>query len=75
MQIHPALHKEKLASRGIKPKDLHDIALNIDIGAEILKENLEKTRYDVRRSLFKYVGGRSPVYVNNIINNYVRFDA
>ena len=75
MQIHPHLHKEKLASRGITSKnELFNISINIDIGAEILKEILERYNYNVKRSLMAYVGGSHQGYVNDILNVYVKFD-
>ena len=74
MQVHPIAHKEKLAKRNVTPSQLSVIAVNIDIGAEILKEYLERYHYDVALTLRKYVGGHSPQYTKNIISNYVYFD-
>lgn len=74
MQIHPVIHKDKLEERGLKKDHLYDIAVNVDIGTEILKSYLVKYDYNVKRALYHYVGGKSPNYVMDIINWYVQYD-
>ena len=75
MQIHPGAHKDKLAARHIKPRDLQDVTINIDVGAEVLREYLDRFDWNIKKSLIAYVGGKHLDYVNDVLSCYVKFDA
>jgi hypothetical protein len=57
MQVRFGVWGEKLK---LKSKyDLHDIDINIDSGCRILRIYLDETKNDMKKALYKYVGGNA----------------
>ena len=55
MQVRPGVWLEKL---GLKNKnELHDIEKGIDAGCKILRTYLDETNDNMKKALYKYVGG------------------
>lgn len=73
MQIHPVAQKSKLQKRNIKPRDLYNIAINVDVGSEVLKEFLVRYDWNVRKALLGYLGSTKQRldYTDDIIRMYV----
>lgn len=66
MQAIAKWHPEKLKKLGIKEKDLHSINHGIHVGCWIIKEYLDRTDWNYREALKKYVGA-----VNNSADGYI----
>jgi len=69
MQINEKFHKDKLAKIGIKSDQLFHIDHNIHIGCMILRKYYNSTK-SIGKALTKYVGGKHPSYVCNILSAY-----
>jgi len=55
MQVRPGVWGEIL---GLKNKtELHDIEIGIDAGTRVLRIYLDETKNDMKKALYKYVGG------------------
>ena len=67
MQVLAKWHPEKLKKIKIKETDLHSINHGIHVGCWIIKEYLERSNYDYRSALSKYVGA-----VNNSADSYIK---
>jgi hypothetical protein len=52
--------------------DLHDIETSVDCGVRILREYLDVTDNDMRKALFKYVGGSHP-YIKKVYESMGKF--
>jgi len=70
MQVRFGVWGEKL---GLKSKyDLHDIETNIDSGCRILRIYLDETHNDMKKALYKYVGG-SDRYAKEVYETMGKF--
>lgn len=69
MQINEKWHKEKLKKLGIKSDQLFHIDNNINIGCMILREYYNGTK-SINKALTKYVGGKHPSYVCDILSDF-----
>jgi cell division protein FtsB len=70
MQVMPRywLKKFKLPNKYA----LHDIETNIDCGVQILREYLDATDNDMRKALYKYVGG-DHLYIKRVYESMGKF--
>jgi len=55
MQVRPGIWGKKLDLK--KNNDLHDIEIGIDAGTRVLRIYLDETENDMKKALYKYVGG------------------
>ncbi|TET61142.1 MAG: hypothetical protein E3J47_05910 [Candidatus Stahlbacteria bacterium] len=70
MQVMPRIWVKEL---GLSSKyDLHDIEIGIDSGVRILRRYLDATDNDMRKALFKYVGGSHP-YIKQVYESMGKF--
>ena len=69
MQINPPAHPEKLKKLNIKGKEIFYIDNNIQLGCMILRKYYDNTK-SIEKALTKYVGGKHPSYVCDILSNY-----
>ena len=69
MQINAKFHPEKLKKLNIKGKEIFYIDNNIQLGCMILREYYDNTK-SIEKALIKYVGGKHPSYVCDILSNY-----
>ena len=68
---------------GVDPSQLTDPAVNINLSARILADNLKAARGDVRKALTYYIGGMDPKnwgqqtheYPDKVIANAMRYNA
>ena len=65
MQINPIPHADKIKKRGLVNGQVYWIKNNVDLGCEILAENLVYTKGDLTKALNRYVGGH-PTYVQDV---------
>ena len=66
LQVIAKWHPEKLKELGIQEKDLHSINHGIHIGCLVIREYLERSNWNYREALKKYVGA-----VNNSADGYI----
>jgi len=69
MQINPPAHPEKLKKLGIKGTEIFHIDNNVHLGCMILREYYNSTQ-SIKKALTKYVGGKHPSYVIDILSNF-----
>ena len=65
MQINPIPHADKIKKRRLTGEQVYWIKNNVDLGCEILAENLVYTKGDLTKALNRYVGGH-PTYVQDV---------
>jgi len=65
MQVNPAIWAKPF---NVTKSDLHDIDTGIDIGSKILRIYLDESDQDMKKALYKYVGGDSDYYKKVYIN-------
>jgi soluble lytic murein transglycosylase-like protein len=70
MQVRPGVWNKQL---GIKNRnDLHDIEIGIDAGCSVLRIYLDQTDNNMKKALYKYVGG-SEVYGKKVYESMGKF--
>jgi soluble lytic murein transglycosylase-like protein len=69
MQIFPKWHKDKMEEMGITHEEVYDIDNNVRLGCWILRQYLDQTN-SIDKALTKYVGGKHPTYVTDILSGY-----
>ena len=70
MQVMPEIWVKEL---NLSSKyDLHDIEIGIDSGVRILRRYLDTTNNDMRKALYKYVGGSYP-YIKQVYESMGKF--
>jgi nucleoid-associated protein YgaU len=70
MQVMPGIWVKEL---GLSNKyNLHDIETSVDCGVRILRRYLDATDNDMRKALFKYVGGSHP-YIKKVYESMGKF--
>lgn len=69
MQIFTKYHKDKMELLGIQHLEVYEIDNNIHLGCWILREYLDQTG-SIDKALTRYVGGKHPSYVRDILSGY-----
>lgn len=69
MQIYVKYHKDKLSKLRITPQQVYDINHNVQLGCWILRDYLNETG-SIDKALTRYVGGKHPSYVKDILVGY-----
>ncbi len=70
MQVMPRIWVKELQLSS--KYDLHDIEIGIDSGVRILRRYLDATDNDMRKALYKYVGGNYP-YIKQVYESMGKF--
>jgi len=73
MQIMTKVHKDKIKKLDITSKEVFYIDNNIHLGCWILREYYNKSK-SIYLALKKYVGGKHPEYIKDILTTYINFD-
>lgn len=69
MQVFPKWHRDKMDEMGITHEEVYDIDNNVRLGCWILRNYIDQTG-SIDKALTKYVGGKHPQYVKDILVGY-----
>lgn len=69
MQVFPKWHRDKMMELGITHEEVYNIDNNVRLGCWILRQYLDRTG-SIDKALTKYVGGKHPSYVRDILSGY-----
>jgi soluble lytic murein transglycosylase-like protein len=70
MQVFPKWHKNKMKEMGITYGQVYDIDNNVRLGCWILREYLD-LHNSIDKALTRYVGGKHPTYVRDILVGFI----